>query len=180
MSTQMENSTSGSLESSIMVFDAVGSTRVAHRIPKNVVPTVPDSLEAVARSYFFIRRLHLDAKLGLDDWERAAVQPLEADVKYTLPHGRSCLTDRLEDTVDHLTVAQKLRSFAVREQHELLQQLAFGMIDLLQNEFGFPWISLALTKRRPHPVIAEGITLERGVRPTPGGSLGQSLWGAEG
>ena len=141
-----------------------GTTCVPHAISKDVPCPIPVSLEGVAKSDFFIRRLYVDARVGSHPWGQDAPQTLMVDVEYTLPSGLSCMTDLLDDTIDHLTVAQHLRKCGSEAHHASIEALARHMVDQLQERFDIPWVVLTVVQRRPHPVTEEGITIEVGVR----------------
>jgi len=123
-------------------------------------------LQRAVRSTFFIRRLYLDAKLGLCDWEKVTLQPVSVDLEYQLPSGLSCLTDRLEHTIDHCRVVERLRAFVLNQHHDLVEALAENIAQLLQDEFAAPWVNISVTKQRPFPATQVGVTLERGTRQT--------------
>lgn len=122
------------------------------------------ALQRAVRSNFFIHRLHLDARLGLCDWERATPQPITVDLEFQLPNGLSCLTDRLEHTIDHRHIVERLRGFASNQHHDLVEALAENIAQLLQSEFAVPWVNVSVTKQRPFPATEVGVTLERGAR----------------
>ena len=116
------------------------------------------------RSSLFVRRLRMEARIGVYDWEKAEPQPLLIDLEFDLASMLACHTDRLGDTVDYAEVVARLRELAVARHFELVEALAEAMALLLQREFGVPWLRLTLTKLAPFPGAEVGIVLERGRR----------------
>jgi 7,8-dihydroneopterin aldolase/epimerase/oxygenase len=130
----------------------------------SVVLSQSEMIAATSRSRFFIRRLYLDAKLGLCEWERVGLQPVVIDMEFQLPTGISCLTDRLEHTIDHRTVVERIRAFVHGRHYDLVEALAEGIARLMQSQFGVTWLALSVTKHRPFPSTEVGISIERGAR----------------
>lgn len=137
-------------------------TLAAGHAPRGEVLAQP-SLQPV-RSSLFVRRLRMDARIGVYDWEKAAPQPLLIDLEFDLASLLACHTDRLGDTVDYAEVVARLRELAVARHYELVEALAEAMALAVQGEFGVPWLRLTLTKLAPIPGAEVGIVLERGRR----------------
>ena len=116
------------------------------------------------RSSLFVRRLRMDARIGVYDWEKAAPQPLLIDLEFDLASLLACHTDRLGDTVDYAEVVARLRELAVERHYDLVEALAEAMALAVQGEFGVPWLRLTLTKLAPIPGAEVGIVLGRGGR----------------
>lgn len=112
----------------------------------------------------FIRQLRLDARIGVLDWEKATPQPIVVDLEFALPSPLACITDRLEHTVDYACIVERLRALALERPCQLVEAMAEGMAQMLQREFGVPWLALTLTKLAPFPGVAVGITIERSAR----------------
>ncbi len=116
------------------------------------------------RSSLFVRRLRMDARIGVYDWEKAAPQPLLIDLEFDTASLLACHTDRLSDTVDYAEVVARLRELSMAQHFDLVEALAEAMALLVQREFGVPWVRLTLTKLAPFPGAEVGIVLERGRR----------------
>jgi len=127
-------------------------------------PHAPGIADVSMRNHFFIRRLYLDAKLGMCDWEKATLQPVVIDMQFQLPNGLSCLTDRLEHTIDHRAVVERIRAFVLSNHYDLIEAMAEGIAGLLRDQFDVAWVTLSVTKHRPFPSTEVGITIERGER----------------
>jgi len=118
----------------------------------------------ITRSRLFVRRLQMDARIGVYDHEKERVQPVIVDLEFGLRSEKACHSDRLGDSVDYSAVVARLRALAQERHHELVESLAEAMAAMLQREFGVPWLTLSLAKPTPFPGAEVGITLERGQR----------------
>lgn len=110
----------------------------------------------------FIRRLQIDARIGVYEWEKIARQPVVLDLEFGLLSDAACRSDRLADTVDYARVVERLRTLATCRHYELVESLAETMAQALQQEFGVPWLTLSLSKLAPFPGAEVGIVIERG------------------
>ncbi len=125
----------------------------------------PTPLPRPGHSRIFVRRLRIEARIGVYDWEKAALQPVVIDLEFGLPSELACHTDRLGDSVDYAEVAKRLGELAVERHYELVEAMAEAMVMALQREFGVPWLVLSLSKTAPFPGSEVGIVIERGRRP---------------
>lgn len=116
------------------------------------------------RSNLFVRRLPMEACIGVYDWEKAAPQPMLLDLEFGISSVLACRTDRLGDTVDYAEVVARLRDLAMERHFELVETLADAMARLVQREFAVPWLRLTLTKLAPFPGAEVGVVLELGQR----------------
>lgn len=117
------------------------------------------------RNSFFIRRLRLDAWIGVYEFEKATPQPIIVDLECALPGNLAGVTDRLEDTIDYGTVVERLRSIALAHRCKLAEAMAHHMAVSIQAEFGTPWIIVSITKLAPFPGAEVGVTLVHGDPP---------------
>lgn len=113
-------------------------------------------------SRIFVRKLPLQARIGVYEWEKAAPQPIVVDVECALPDTVASHTDCIGDTVDYGVIVERLRSLALERHCDLVEALAERMAEMIQFEFGVPWLMLTLTKTAPIPGAEVGITIERG------------------
>lgn len=94
----------------------------------------------------FIRELELDAHIGAYEEERRAPQTLQFDLEIGTSRNRACLTDRLADTIDYAQVVSAIRALLARRRFHLLEALAEAVAQLVLEEFGARWVSLAIAK----------------------------------
>jgi dihydroneopterin aldolase len=116
------------------------------------------------RSRIFIRRLQIDARIGVYDWEKTAFQPVIIDLEFGLASELACHTDRLGDAIDYSAVVERMRQLATARHYELVEAMAETMAMTIQQEFGVPWLNLTLSKLAPFPGAEVGIVVERGQR----------------
>ena len=116
------------------------------------------------RNRIFVRKLLLQTRIGVHDWEKAALQPLVLDIECALPSDLACHTDRIADTVDYGRLVERLREMACAHHCELVEAMAERMGEMIQMEFGVPWLALTLMKPAPFPGAEVGISIERGER----------------
>ncbi|WP_290874303.1 dihydroneopterin aldolase [Aquabacterium sp.] len=108
-----------------------------------------------------IRRLPMEARIGVYDWEQTAPQPVLVDLEFTLPEGPAAQTDALADTIDYAAVVARLKALALEQPRQLVEAMAHGMADALIAEFKLSWLRLGLTKLAPFPGAEVGIVIER-------------------
>jgi dihydroneopterin aldolase len=116
------------------------------------------------RSRIFIRRLQINARIGVYDWEKAALQPVVIDLEFGLASELACHTDRIGDAIDYSAVVERMRQLATARHYELVEAMAETMAMTVQQEFGVPWLNLTLSKLAPFPGAEVGIVVERGQR----------------
>ncbi|MDZ5460863.1 dihydroneopterin aldolase [Azohydromonas lata] len=108
-----------------------------------------------------LRRLMMDARIGVYAWEKEAPQPIVVDLEFDLPHGDACFSDDLADTVDYAAIVERLRAVALTQPHRLVEAMAQTMCTVLQTEFDLQYVRLTLMKLAPFPGSEVGIVVER-------------------
>ncbi len=112
-----------------------------------------------------ISGLKLETVIGVHAWERAASRTLRADLELGTDIRPAAASDDVADTIDYQAVAERLQAFAADARYQLLEALAEAMAELLQREFGIPWLRLRLDK--PGAVRGTGgvgLAIERGEK----------------
>ncbi len=112
-----------------------------------------------------LRRVAMDARIGVYAWEKAAPQPIVLDLEFDLPHDDACFSDDLEDTIDYSVVIERLRTLALTRPHRLVESMAQTMADVLLTEFSVRRVRLTLMKLAPYPGAEVGDVVERERRP---------------
>lgn len=120
-----------------------------------------------SRNRIVLRRVAMEARIGVYAWEKAAPQPIVLDLEFDLPHDEACFSDDLEDTVDYAAVIERLRTVALTRPHRLVEAMAQTMCDALLHEFGLRRVRLTLMKLAPYPGAEVGIVVERERLPQP-------------
>ena len=114
----------------------------------------------------FIRELHVDAIIGIYDWERRVRQSLIIDLELAADARHAAGTDAIGDTVDYKAVADHVSRFVIEGEFHLLETLAEQLATDLLAQFDLPWLRLRIGKPGAIPAAATvGISLERGQRP---------------
>jgi len=113
----------------------------------------------------FISELRLDILIGVYDWERQVPQAVQFDIELGIPGRRAAHSDRLEDTIDYAAVTRRIEA-SLRENHfGLVERVAEHIAELIDREFGAPWVKVTVTKLAPLKNVKRlGVTIERGSR----------------
>ncbi len=111
----------------------------------------------------FISELRLDILIGVYDWERQVPQAVQFDIEIGIPGRRTAHSDRLDDTIDYAAVTRRIEA-SLRENHfGLLERVAEHIAELIDREFGAPWVKVTVTKLAPLKNVKRlGVTIERG------------------
>ncbi len=114
----------------------------------------------------FLRQMRASTIIGVYDWERKAPQTVLLDLEIGIPSEVPCHSDDIGDTIHYAEVCERLRA-VLQEQHFLLiEALADFIARLIREEFGAPWVKVAVTKPGILPEVdAVGVQIERGNRP---------------
>lgn len=113
----------------------------------------------------FISELRLDILIGVYDWERQVPQAVQFDLEFGIPGRRAAHSDRLADTIDYAAVTRRIEA-SLRESHfGLLERVAEHIAELIEREFGAPWVKVRVTKLAPLKNVKRlGVSIERGSR----------------
>jgi len=113
----------------------------------------------------FISELRLDILIGVYEWERQVPQAVQFDLEIGIPRGRASHSDRLADTIDYAAVATRIEASLREHRFGLLERIAEHIAELVEREFGAPWVKVSVTKLAPLKNVKRlGVTIERGTR----------------
>lgn len=113
----------------------------------------------------FIRDLRINTVIGVYDWERQVRQTVSLDLDMATESHTAASTDDIQYALDYNRVAGRLTEFVETAQFQLLEALAEQIVQILQAEFGVPWLRLRLSK--PGALAnarTVGLLIERGER----------------
>lgn len=113
----------------------------------------------------FIRRLEVEAVIGVNEWERRVRQRLRLDLELGADAAAAAATDAIADAVDYNAVAERVKDLAAASNFQLVESLAEHVAERLVAEFGVPW--LRVTVHKPAAVAGAesvGVVIERGKR----------------
>jgi len=103
----------------------------------------------------FLREVRADTVIGVYDWERTAAQTVLLDIEYGIPSEVPCHSDNIGDTIHYGEVVERVRA-----------SLAEHIASIVRDEFGAPWVRVAVTKLNILPDVKHvGVMIERGHRP---------------
>jgi dihydroneopterin aldolase len=97
-----------------------------------------------------IRRLRVQAHIGVPDEERAEAQTLLITVRMVSGQGFAGLADEISRTIDYHAVAQEIQSLAAARPRRLIETLAVEIADHL----------LAA-----HPLTSVAVSIEKHILP---------------
>ena len=114
----------------------------------------------------FIRGMHATTWIGVYEWEQHTAQPIELDLDVGLPHSQAAQTDDVNDTIHYGLLVERLRELLAEKHFLLIEALAERIARLVREEFGAPWVKVAVTKLGILPGVKRvGVMIERGHRP---------------
>lgn len=110
----------------------------------------------------FIEQLRVEAWVGVYPRERAAPQTIEIDLEFGVPDA-AAQHDELADTIDYAEVIARIRSELAARHFNLLETLGEYVVRLLAEDFGAPWVRIAIAKTGvARGVRRVGVAIERG------------------
>lgn len=109
-----------------------------------------------------IRDLRVDTLIGIHRRERHVAQTVSIDLDIGLPGEAVFRSDRVADTIDYEQVALSIKALAAAGHYRLVETLAERIARLLLEEFGAPWVKVAVAKIAILPNAKfVGVTIER-------------------
>ena len=94
----------------------------------------------------FIRGLHVDAIIGIYDWERTTRQKLLLDLEMATDVSRAASTEDITDAVDYEKISNRILAFVSDSEFQLIETLAERVAALVLQEFGVTWLRLTVHK----------------------------------
>ena len=114
----------------------------------------------------FLREVRVDTVIGVYEWERRAPQTIELDLDIGIPSEAPCHSDNIGDTIRYGVVVERLRATLAEQHFLLIEALAEHIARIVREEFGAPWVRVAVTKLGILPGVKKvGVQIERGHRP---------------
>ena len=114
----------------------------------------------------FLREVRVDTVIGVYEWERRAPQTIELDLDIGIPSEAPCHSDNIGDTIHYGVVVERLRATLAEQHFLLIEALAEHIARIVREEFGAPWVRVAVTKLGILPGVNKvGVQIERGHRP---------------
>jgi dihydroneopterin aldolase len=113
----------------------------------------------------FIHALKTEAIVGIFDWERQVKQTVLIDIEFGGDIRKAALSDSIDDTLNYKGVAKRVLAFVEASRFHLVETLAEHIAMLILEDFGVPWVRIALSK--PGAIRSSrdvGVILERQVQ----------------
>lgn len=108
-----------------------------------------------------IRRLRVDAHIGVPDDERAAQQPLWISVEMIPSQGFAGLADEISNTVDYHAVALQIHELAASRPRRLIETLAVETADFLLLHHPLSGVRVCVEKRILPDTDCVAVRIER-------------------
>lgn len=111
----------------------------------------------------FIEDLKVDTVIGIYDWERQIKQTISIDLEMAHDIRPAAEEDLIDKCLDYKSVAKRIIAFVEESEFQLVETLAEKIAEIIQSEFGVPWLKLKLSK--PGAVRGSknvGVLIERG------------------
>lgn len=111
----------------------------------------------------FIEGLKVDALIGVYDWEREILQPLEFDIEMATDIRPAAADDELSLTLDYFSISQAITELVKSSSYKLIETLAESVSELIREEFGVCWVKVKVSKPGAVPNARNvAVQIERG------------------
>ena len=98
---------------------------------------------------------------GVSEAERELGQRLEIDVSFDVPDCDAVLTDRVEDTIDYVDVADIVALAATERSYRTLERLGHVIAERLAERYGCEAVRVRAAKPEPPlPLAIEEVAVE--------------------
>ena len=88
----------------------------------------------MAKDKIHITGLQLSSSVGVYDTEKAHPQPLSLDVTICIDLEKAAKTDSLESTFNYAALSKKLREFASKKHHNLLESRLTELLSIILED----------------------------------------------
>jgi len=110
----------------------------------------------------YLHNLHVEAVIGLYEWERKIRQTLVIDLDMGWDISEAGRSDAVKDTIDYKSVAKKIIEIGETSNFGLVEALACHIADVLLEEFSLPWVRLKINKQGAVSNVRDvGVIIER-------------------
>ncbi|OOV88466.1 dihydroneopterin aldolase [Oceanospirillum linum] len=111
----------------------------------------------------FIEGLKVDALIGVYDWEREILQPLEFDIEMATDIRPAAASDELSLTLDYFSISQAITTLVKNASFKLIESLAEAVSQLIREKFGVCWVKVKVSKPGAVPNTRNvAVQIERG------------------
>lgn len=111
----------------------------------------------------FITGLSVDTIIGIYDWERTTPQTIIVDVEMATSISKAAATEDIDATLNYKEISERIESFLLDSQYQLIETMAEELATLIQTEFGVRWLRLVIHKPGALDNCTDvGVAIERG------------------
>lgn len=113
----------------------------------------------------FIEGLKVDALIGVYEWEREILQPLEFDIEMATDIRPAATHDELSLTLDYFSISEAITDLVKNSSYKLIETLAESVSELIREQFGVCWVKIKVSKPGAVPNARNvAVQIERGHR----------------
>lgn len=94
----------------------------------------------------FIEGLKVDALIGVYDWEREILQPLELDIEMATDIRPAADNDDLSMTLDYFAISAAITELVEKSSFKLIESLAEAVSKLILEQFSVCWVRIKVSK----------------------------------
>lgn len=94
----------------------------------------------------FLHDLKIETVIGIWDWERKIKQTVVINLEMAADIRTAAASDNVDDTLNYKAVAKRLQQFVGDSEFQLVETLAEEIAQIVNNEFGVPWVKVRVSK----------------------------------
>ena len=111
----------------------------------------------------YLHGLRCEGRIGVHKWEKNTDQVLSIDLDLAIDASKAAQSDDLKDALDYQLVTQRVQSYVVENQFDLIETLAERLSAILLEDFAVSWLRIKVDKGAAVSGAKNvGIILERG------------------
>lgn len=109
--------------------------------------------------------LHIDAVIGVYDWERETEQSLIFNIDMASDVAKSAASDDIADALDYSKISATVRTIVTEGKFQLIETAAERVAGRLLADYGLSWVRVEVAKPLPREGYTAVITIERPIAP---------------
>lgn len=94
----------------------------------------------------FIKKLEIDAIIGIYDFERTGKQKVVFDIEMWWDVSKAAKTKNIDDALNYKTLSDHLKEHVGASQHLLIETLAEEVAGIIIDQYGVESVKLTLSK----------------------------------
>jgi dihydroneopterin aldolase len=97
-------------------------------------------------SHIILHDVHIEARIGILEWEREQDQTLVLNVTVSTDTARAAATDNIEDALNYAKLHEDICAFVQNSRYDLLETLGEKLADHVLAHYPTDHITLAIKK----------------------------------